>query len=163
MLTRKRSLVLAIAATLWLPVSLFINPGWAGILIVSPVVLITIVPMLVPLANRSGDEPLTIVDTCLQLAFYLCWFAVGFFFVNSGDTDGSTRSIFTRLVASTTDRDYRHLLDVSNQLSAESLYAATALLVAIVGMAAVRRARRARSGQTGSPARQRPTSSGLPS
>jgi hypothetical protein len=125
---------LAVAATVWLPLSMLINPGW---LLLSPLWCASVTPLLVPLVNRLLPGRVPVLESLLELAFFGCWVGIGVFLVDADDTPGGAHSIYTRAVGG----DESGLVRRSDQLASLSGQLAVGFLLVLLVVAAVRRVR----------------------
>lgn len=100
MLTKKSSAALAVITTIWLPLSLFLNPGWGTFLLFTPYALIALVPLVAYLVlfGRYSADTFPKLDGALQLIFYVSWIVIGLTLINGGDTQESVHSILTAFI-----------------------------------------------------------------
>lgn len=121
--------LLAGLATAWLPVVVaFLNPGWGSLLIFSPYVLLALLP-LIPLALHKNYAASRMPWKFFvgEIAFYIVWALIGFFFVNGGDTQESVGSLFSRWFGGIFGREY--LNQLSGTLMMWSFILAAGLLI----------------------------------
>jgi hypothetical protein len=53
MLNKKLVAALALLATIWLPASLFLNPGWLTLGILSPQAIVGLLPLMILVVNQT--------------------------------------------------------------------------------------------------------------
>lgn len=106
---KKRTItLLALAVVVWLPASLFVNPGWGTLMLFTPYVLIAFVPLLVLLANSwpARSEAIGRLTFAGEMLFLLLWASLGFLYVNGGDTEESTGSLLSKIFGGIWGNDF---------------------------------------------------------
>ncbi len=131
-MTRKlMSTILAVLATLWLPLTLFINPGWVTFILFTPYALLFLTPLSLLLVNRTykgQDVPPAMF--WVQVGFYVSWALMGVFILNADDS--MQYSLFTRNFGNIADP--LALIDFSRTLGNLCFFLAAAFLLAAIGM-----------------------------
>ena len=100
--------LLAFAVVIWLPASLFLNPGWGTLMLLTPYALIALVPLLLLPSNATAarKERLLLSVFVVEVVFLILWASLGFLYVNGGDTDESLGSIVSKLLGGVWERDF---------------------------------------------------------
>lgn len=158
--TRTKSLILSVAATLWLPASLILNAGWLTLMLMTPgwwvFDTVFLAPLLVPLLSiLTRVKSISKEEARLQIIFYACWVLIGFFIVNSGDTEDSVHSIVTTLLGGVFGRQPLNVLSgyIAPVLFFLSLTLLAMVLVRIVGQSILNIEAKSPAAQKSSPYR----------
>jgi hypothetical protein len=123
---------LAFLVILWLPISVWVNPGWGTLLIYTPYALLSLVPFVLIIANttRSRAKVLPTSVFFVELVFLILWASLAFWYVNGDDTDASMGSIISKVFGGIWGRDFlMQLSPIALKLSAFLALASLPLVI----------------------------------